>query len=185
MSGSLTVAGQHRSQHQLAAVLQHDRNGRDKRGQSLSRGAHQSFADSRQVGHNRKRLLVSDIAEQRFGGRDGGGAGPVAQQRDLAHDHAGADFVDHHRVIVSGVADLGPAGLDQNEGHRLLALAHQHLAGGGPQWPQTLGDGMDLFVRTVLEQLHIAESADTRARRLPALGRHRLNLAMVTSRPED
>ncbi len=52
---------------------------------------------------------------------------------------------------------LGPARLDQQKGHRLLALPHEDLPGGGAQRTQQLGQGQQLLGRTPVEHVHLGQ----------------------------
>ncbi len=94
---------------------------------------------ARELEHRRERFSATDPARQRLVGDHRGGARPVAQQGDLANDHSRKGLGDGVVAVDSDVADLGPTGADEQEGHRELALVHKHLPGRRGQRAQLRG----------------------------------------------
>ena len=133
VDGALVVAGQDGAQVQHGAVTHLHRNRRDERGETLAGRAHQPVHQTGDLEHRRERLATTDPPVQRFGRDDGGGPGRVTQQGDLTDDQAGSELDDGVVPVGAGVAHLGPARSDQQEGHRELTLLHQHLSRRGGQ----------------------------------------------------
>lgn len=93
-----------------------------------------------------KAVAVADPAGQRFGRGDGRDPRDAAQQGDLSDERARRRLSDCHHAVGADVFDLGTTRRDQQERNSLVALLHQHLAGGGAkgrnagrQWHQVLG----------------------------------------------
>ncbi len=125
--GAFVVAGQHRPQVQLGAVAHSNRNRRDERGQTLTTRAQEFLHHAGEVEHRGERISAAYPAGQRLLRNHRCGARPVPQQGDLADDHSWEGLGGGVVPVDSGVADLGLAGADEQEGHCKLALVHQYL----------------------------------------------------------
>ena len=72
--------------------------------------------------------------------------------------------------------------MNQDERHGLLALAHEHLPGGGAQRPQPLSHDVELFSRAALEQLHIGQTFGAHIHQFCALAQRRCQAVLAVIR---
>ena len=171
--GPFGVTGQDRPQEQHGVSLERHRDRCDEGSQPLAQHAQQSLADAGQVGHRDEGPLVTDVARQQFGGGHGGRARLVSQQGDLADDHSGGNLIEDLHPVVAEVADLSPTGLNEDERHRRLTLAHQHLTGFGAHWPEPLGHRGELLGSATFEERHRRQTLGTGRHQFGALPQRR------------
>ena len=155
--GPLPVAGQDRAQQQKCSVANPYRDRRDERGKPLAYRAQQPQHDSGDLHHPGEGVVVADPARQRLGRGHRRDPRDFAQQSDLSDDLAGTRLPDGHHAVAIDVPDLGSARRDEQEGNGLLALLHQHLAGGGPQRLDARRQGHQVLDRASGEDVHCRE----------------------------